>query len=92
MKKLLVAILDAMTDGIDEIDTQLIRLVSHRFELCKRRAESKKESGLLLIDREREALDIDRKRTLLGSQFGISPDFIGQLLKKIEDEGNRHLV
>ncbi|NOZ82086.1 MAG: chorismate mutase [Candidatus Micrarchaeota archaeon] len=67
---------------IDEIDSQIVLLLSKRFELGKRIGRIKRSAGLPIQDRSREAEVINRVRTL-STRSGAEPDAIEDIYRVI---------
>lgn len=84
--------LKAVETEIENIDSQIAQLITQRLAMYRKRAGIREALGLPVIDRQREALYVDRIRTLLGTQFGLSREFLGRLFKLIADECNRSLL
>jgi len=62
--------LDELRKTIDEIDRQLIPLFVRRMEISERVAEVKKETGLPVLDAEREKQIVGRAISIAGTDFG----------------------
>ncbi|MEM0489929.1 MAG: prephenate dehydrogenase/arogenate dehydrogenase family protein [Ignisphaera sp.] len=68
--------------NIDEIDRQIIELLSKRLELVKNIAEYKRSYGLNINDELRE-IDLSIKWRKLAATYGVPLDLVEQILKEI---------
>ncbi|MCR4671640.1 MAG: chorismate mutase [Lachnospiraceae bacterium] len=57
---------------IDEIDSQIIKLIEERFEVCTNIARIKNESGKAIYDPEREAQKLENIRNCAGDPFSAA--------------------
>ncbi|MEM1541654.1 MAG: bifunctional chorismate mutase/prephenate dehydrogenase [Ignisphaera sp.] len=67
---------------IDDIDRQIIELLSRRLELVKSIAEHKRSYGLSINDEARE-IDLSIKWRKLAATYGVPPDLVEQILEEI---------
>jgi chorismate mutase len=73
--------------AIDEIDSELLRLLNTRAQLAVRVGESKKASGISVCDRDRELEVIERARA--GNQGPLDDAAIVKLFRRIIRESRR---
>ena len=60
--------LEALRKRIDEIDTDLLRLLELRFQVVKEIGLFKKENKLPILDKDREKEVLQMRKTLLRNQ------------------------
>jgi len=71
--------------AIDSIDTEVVEALARRFELLQVVAANKVESGLPMMQSDRVA-QVKSRCARLGSELGLSPDFVERLYTLIIDE------
>jgi chorismate mutase len=76
-------------ESIDNIDAALVFLLAERFKVTQAVGRYKATSGLPPADPEREAMQIERLRSLAKSA-NLDPDFSEKFLRFIIDEVIRH--
>ncbi|MGF1605048.1 MAG: chorismate mutase [Rhodothalassiaceae bacterium] len=84
-------VLSALRESIDNIDAALICLLAERFKITQRVGEYKAKKGLPPSDKDREARQIERLRTL-AADASLDPDFSEKFLAFIIDEVIRRHV
>lgn len=72
-------------EKIDEIDAQIIDLLSQRFEVVKKVWEYKKLHNLPPLQPERWGQVLSSKKQL-AKQYGINPDFVENIWNEIHAE------
>jgi len=70
---------------IDSIDSEILKLLEERFEICKKIGEFKKENELPVEDVEREKQVIEHKKQL----SDLDDDFVEKLFELIMKESKR---
>ncbi|MCB0704067.1 MAG: bifunctional 3-deoxy-7-phosphoheptulonate synthase/chorismate mutase type II [Saprospiraceae bacterium] len=85
----LEASLDQLRHEIDEIDSELLRMLGDRMKLAEGIGEYKKKNNIAILQPQRwnEILQLAQLR---GSQYGLSPDFVSVLLKSVHQESINH--
>lgn len=73
---------------IDEIDTQIITLLSERFEVVKKVWEYKKLHNLPPLQPERWQQVLSSKKEL-AQKYGVNPEFIETIWNEIHTEALR---
>lgn len=71
--------------SIDNLDAALIYLLSERFRLTKKVGEFKRDHDLPPADPEREAVQIERLRSL-AEQSHLDPDFAERFIRFVIKE------
>ncbi len=77
--------LQTLRSQIDEIDTQLLRLLGERQKVSQAVAHNKERSGKAIYDKQRY-FDVLRSRLAQGLNFGLSTSFVESLFTRIHDE------
>lgn len=72
-------------EKIDEIDAQIIHLLSQRFEVVKKVWEYKKLHNLPPLQPERWQQVLSSKKQL-AKQYAINPDFVENIWNEIHSE------
>ncbi|MBU0727536.1 chorismate mutase [Patescibacteria group bacterium] len=73
---------------IDEIDKNIIKLLSRRFKLAPKLAKFKKAEGLPILDKKRE-LEVIDKLEKLAKKEGLDLKFIKKLWVEILKESRK---
>lgn len=81
--------LQRLRDSIDNIDAALVHLLAERFKFTKAVGEFKASQGLPPADPAREALQVERLRSL-ARESRLDPDFAEKFLAFIVQEVIRH--
>lgn len=81
--------LQQLRDSIDNIDAALVHLLAERFKCTRRVGEFKAASGLPPGDPDREAVQIERLRSL-AKTAKLDPEFAEKFLNFIIAEVIRH--
>jgi chorismate mutase-like protein len=76
--------LPALRNEIDELDSQVLKLVARRIELVLKIGEYKRERGLPVYDAERERMVLHRLMQL--APAGLSPEVVQHIFERIIDE------
>ena len=71
--------------AIDSIDTEVVEALARRFELLQVVAAHKVEAGMPMMQSDRVA-EVKGRCARLGSELGLSPDFVERLYTLIIDE------
>jgi len=74
--------LKALRDEIDDIDSQLVRLLTKRLAVTTKVGELKSAEGMPIFAPEREA-DLISKRREQAEQSGLSGDLIEDILRRL---------
>ena len=74
--------LTKLRDEIDEIDSDLVKLLQRRLAVTKKVGELKSNVGKPIYDAKREA-SLFAKRRLQASDAGLSPDLIEDVLRRL---------
>ena len=80
-----------MRKKIDEIDNQLVELLSKRMEICREIGHYKKEHNMTVLQASRYN-EILEKRGVQGSLTGMSPDFVAKVFESIHEESVRQQI
>lgn len=72
-------------EKIDEIDSELIKLLSERIKLIKNVAKYKQKNNIPIVQ-EKRMEDMSRKRRALAEELSLDPCFIERLFLEIVDE------
>lgn len=75
-------------DEIDDIDNEIVQLLSKRMDLVKELGQLKQSSGTDIQDKARETEILNRLKTLAGEK-GLYPDFIDHLYSCIFIESRK---
>ena len=73
---------------IDGIDEQLLELLAKRMRISKEIGVYKKEHNMPILQSPRYS-EILEKRSSMGEQMDLSPDFVKEILKEIHEESVR---
>ena len=74
--------LDNLRKNIDNIDEQLVELITKRIEIVKKIGEFKKQNNLPIVDKNRFENVLEKvEKTAI--QQGLSPDFVKELYEVI---------
>ena len=76
---------------IDELDNQLIDLLSRRMRVCREIGQYKKEHNMTVLQTNRYN-EILSKRGAQGAQCGMSPEFVAQVFEHIHEESVRQQI
>lgn len=76
---------------IDEIDNQLMELLSKRMRVCREIGHYKKEHNMTVLQTSRynEILD---KRGAQGALYGMAPEFVAKVFENIHEESVRQQI
>ena len=74
--------LTTLRDEIDEIDSDLVKLLQRRLSITSKVGQLKSDVGKPIYDPEREA-SLFAKRRLQASDAGLSPDLIEDVLRRL---------
>ena len=77
--------LDALRNQIDDIDDELINLLSRRMGIADLIGGYKKTNNVAILQAERWAYIVE-KTTEKGKDMGLSTDFISSFLKAVHQE------
>ena len=80
--------LTALRRQIDGIDEQLLELLAKRMRISKEIGVYKKEHNMPILQSPRYS-EILEKRSSMGEQMDLSPDFVKEILKEIHEESVR---
>ena len=78
--------LNEIREKIDKIDNSIMKLLKERMDLMPDVAEYKKSNGFEIFDLAREDKIIKCKKEL-AREFGLNPEMIEDIFRKIMDEG-----
>ncbi len=76
---------------IDEIDDQLMNLLSKRMRVCREIGQYKKEHNMTVVQAQRYN-DIQSRRGVQGSLCGMSPEFTTHIFELIHEESVRQQI
>ena len=76
---------------IDELDNQLIDLLSRRMRVCREIGQYKKEHNMTVLQTNRYN-EILSKRGAQGAQCGMSPEFVAQVFEHFHEESVRQQI
>ncbi|MEO2093064.1 MAG: chorismate mutase, partial [bacterium] len=79
---------DARTD-IDRIDSELIRSLAARMEVVRAIAAMKRDNPDLPLCNEARERDVFEKWSAEGKQLGLSPYFVGRILREVLNYSRR---
>ena len=77
--------LESLRKRIAEVDAQIAELIAKRLELAEMVAETKKESGLPIVDSQVEAKVVQRYRDA-GERYGIGADSMESIARILISE------
>jgi chorismate mutase/prephenate dehydrogenase len=85
--------LNALRQGIDEVDSELVALLARRASLTKLVGEYKSQTGLPIYIPERET-ELIEKRRKQAVEVGVSPSLVEDLLRRIMRESyqTQHVI
>ena len=81
-------LLGALRSQLDQLDTQLLMLLSRRFEVCREVAVCKAQHGIPMMQPERIE-KVKQRMIALGAEHGVSENFIVRLFELIIAEACR---
>jgi chorismate mutase len=70
---------------IDAVDSEIVKALAKRFEICKRVAEFKKQQGIPMMQPARVEA-VKQRRRELGMQYGLDGEFMVALYSLIIQE------
>jgi chorismate mutase len=76
--------LSVLRDQIDQINQELVRLLSQRLQIARGIARLKKEQGLPILDAERESILLEQVRQFAKEQQ-LSPNIIEEIFHLVLD-------
>ena len=76
---------------IDNLDNQLMELLSQRMRVCREIGQYKKLHNMTVLQATRYN-EILEKRGAQGSQMGMSPDFIAKVFEHVHEESVRQQI
>lgn len=76
---------------VDELDNELMNLLSKRMRLCREIGQYKKEHNMTVFQANRYSEILD-KRGAQGALLGMSPEFIAQVFEHVHEESVRQQV
>ena len=76
---------------IDELDNQLMDLLSKRMGVCRQIGEYKKEHNMTVLQASRYN-EILEKRGVQGALTGMSPEFVAKVFESIHEESVRQQI
>ena len=76
---------------VDELDNELMNLLSKRMRVCREIGPYKKEHNMTVFQANRYSEILD-KRGAQGSLLGMSPEFIAQVFESVHEESVRQQV
>ena len=89
---------NATTEGIqqlrkqiDELDNQLMELLSKRMRVCREIGEYKKQHNMTVLQASRYN-EILEKRGVQGTLSGMSPEFVARVFESIHEESVRQQI
>lgn len=74
---------------VDELDNELMNLLSKRMRVCREIGQYKKEHNMTVFQANRYSEILD-KRGAQGALLGMSPEFIAQVFEHVHEESVRH--
>jgi chorismate mutase len=80
--------LEQFRQEIDTLDAQIIEALGKRFEVCRQVAHFKKAEGIPMMQPGRVE-EVKKRRQDLGTEQGITPDFMLDLYSLIIQESCR---
>ena len=79
---------EVLRQKIDQVDKQLMSLISERFALAQEIGEIKKEKGMKVFDPDREKL-IKERLFKIAEEQKLNKEFISELYELIFQESRR---
>ena len=76
---------------IDELDNQIMDILSRRMRVCREIGQYKKEHNMTVLQTSRYN-EILAKRGAQGSLFGMSPEFVAKVFENIHQESVRQQI
>lgn len=76
---------------VDELDNELMNLLSKRMRVCREIGQYKKEHNMTVFQTNRYSEILD-KRGAQGALLGMSPEFIAQVFEHVHEESVRQQV
>ncbi len=76
---------------IDELDNQLMELLSKRMDVCREIGRYKKEHNMTVLQTSRYN-EILEKRGVQGSLSGMAPEFVAKVFENIHEESVRQQI
>lgn len=76
---------------VDELDNELMNLLSKRMRVCREIGQYKKEHNMTVFQANRYSEILD-KRGAQGALLGMSPEFIAQVFEHVHEESVRQQV
>ena len=76
---------------VDELDNELMNLLSKRIRVCREIGQYKKEHNMTVFQANRYSEILD-KRGAQGALLGMSPEFIAQVFEHVHEESVRQQV
>lgn len=76
---------------VDELDNELMNLLSKRMRVCREIGQYKKEHNMTVFQANRYSEILD-KRGVQGALLGMSPEFIAQVFEHVHEESVRQQV
>lgn len=76
---------------VDELDNELMNLLSKRMRVCREIGQYKKEHNMTVFQANRYSEILD-KRGAQGAMLGMSPEFIAQVFEHVHEESVRQQV
>ena len=76
---------------IDNIDNDLLEMLSKRMRISRERGTFKKEHNMPVLQANRYD-EIMQKRVILGESMGMSPEFVTKILEAIHEESVRQQI
>ena len=83
--------IQALRKQIDELDNQLMDLLSKRMRVCREIGQYKKEHNMTVLQANRYN-EILSKRGVQGSLLGMGPEFIARVFESIHEESVRQQI
>ena len=80
--------LNALRRQIDGIDEQILTLLAKRMRISKEIGVYKKEHNMPILQSPRYSAILE-KRSSMGAQMDLNPDFVKEVLKSIHEESVR---
>lgn len=77
--------IDEIRKKIDELDTELVKILAKRIELIKKVSDIKKKKNIPIHDPEREKEIIKEKKTI-ANELNLNPEFIEEIFEIILKE------
>lgn len=83
--------LAALRAKIDALDTELLKILSQRMEVCREIGQYKRDHNMKVVQAERYN-DVIRTRIAEGVEGGLGEDFVRRLLLSVHDESVRQQI